>query len=52
MAEEEELRDSEVVEKVRVMGGSGMFIGEILCLFLLQKLSILLVPLSFYSLHG
>ena len=46
------MRDSEVVEKVKVMGGSGMIIGEILCLFLLRKLPIFLVPLSFPLLHG
>ena len=34
-AEEDKLRDSEVVEKAREMGGIGMIIGEILCLFLL-----------------
>ena len=50
--EEEELRDLEVVEKVRVMGGSGMIIGEILCLFLLRKLPILLVPTSFSPFRG
>ena len=52
MAEEHKLRDSEVVEKVRETGGSGMIISEILCLFLLQKLPILLSPLSFSPLHG
>ena len=51
-AEEDELRDSEAVEKVREMGGSGMIISEILCLFLLQKLPVLLAPLSFSPLHG
>ena len=35
LSEEDELRNSEVVEKVREMGGSRMIIGEILCLFLL-----------------
>ena len=40
--EEDELKDSEVVEKARETGGIGMIIGEILCLFLLRKLSILL----------
>ena len=38
--------------KVRETGGSGMTIGEIFCLFLLQKLPILLAPLSFFPLHG
>ena len=45
LAEEEELRELVVVEKVIVMGGSGMIIGEIFCLLLLQKLHILFVPL-------
>ena len=31
---------------------NGMIVGEILCLFLLRKLPILLVPLSFSPLHG
>ena len=35
MAEEDELRDSEVVEKARETCGIRMIIGEILCLFLL-----------------
>ena len=39
-AEEDEFRDSEVVEKARETGGIGMIIGEILCLFLLRKLPI------------
>ena len=42
--EEDELRDSEAVKKVRETGGSGMIIGGILCLFLLQKLPILPDP--------
>ena len=50
--EKEELGGSEAVEKVRETGGSGMTIGEIFCLFLLQKLPILLAPLSFFPLHG
>ena len=50
--EEDKLRDSEAVEKARVMGGSGVIIGDILCLFLLRKLPILLAPLSFSPLHG
>ena len=50
--EENELRDSEAVEKVRETGSSGMIISEILCLFLLQKLPILLAPLSSSPLHG
>ena len=52
MAKEDELKDSEVVEKARETDGNGMIIGEILCLFLLRKLSILLSPLSFSPLHG
>ena len=51
-AEEDELKDSEVVEKARETGGIGMIIGGILCLFLLRKLPILLSPLSFSPLHG
>ena len=47
MVEEDDLRDPEAVEKVRETGGIGMIIGEILCLFLLQKFPILLDPLSF-----
>ena len=35
LSEEDKLRNSEVVEKLREMGGSRMIIGEILCLFLL-----------------
>ena len=50
--EEDELRDSQVVEKVIETDISGMIIGEILCLFLLQKLPILLAPLSFSPLNG
>ena len=52
MAEEQKLRDSEVVEKVRETGGSGMIISEILCLFLLRKLPILLASISFSPFHG
>ena len=52
MAEEDELRDLEAVEKVRETGGSGMVISEILFLFLLRTLHILLAPLSFPPLHG
>ena len=50
--EDYELRDYEVVEKVRETGSSGMIIGEILCLFLLRKFPVLLAPLSFSPLHG
>ena len=52
MAEENELKDSEAVEKVRETGGSGIIIGEILCLLFLRKLPILHSPLSFSPLHG
>ena len=34
MAEEDDLRDLEAVEKAKETGGSGMIIGEILFLFL------------------
>ena len=44
MAEKYELGDSQAVGKVREMGGSYVIIGEILYLFLLQKLPILLSP--------
>ena len=40
------MRDLEAVEKVRETGGSGMIIGEILCLFLLRNFPILLAPLA------
>ena len=52
IAEEDELRDSEVVGKARETGGIRMIIGEILCLFLLPKLPILIALLSFSPLHG
>ena len=51
-AEEDELRDSGVVEKARETGGIGMIIDEILCLFLLRKLPIFISPLSFSPVHG
>ena len=50
--EEDEVRNSEAVKKVREMSGIGMIIGGILCLFLLQKLPILIAPLAFSPLHG
>ena len=50
--EEDNFRDYEAAEKVIETGGIRMIIGEILCLFLLQKLTILLAPLSFSPLHG
>ena len=46
------MKDYKAVEKVREMGSSAMIISEILCLFLLQKLHVLLPPLSFSPLHG
>ena len=46
------MRDSGAVEKVRETGDSSMIIGEILCLFFLQKLPILLASISFSPLHG
>ena len=46
------MSDSQAVEKVVEMVGSGVIIGEILCLFLLPKLPIFIAPLSFYPLHG
>ena len=52
MVEEEKLRDYQAVGKVRETVGINMIIGEILCLFLLQKFPILLAPLSLSSLHG
>ena len=45
--EEDELRDSEAVEKVIETGGRGMKISEILFLFLLQTSPISIAPLSF-----
>ena len=50
--EEEELRNSEAVEKVITTGGSGMIIGGKLCLFLLQTFPLLLASPSFYPFHG
>ena len=52
MMDEEELRNYEAVVNVRETGDSRMIIDEIFCLLLLQKLPILLAPLSFYPLHG
>ena len=46
------MRDSEVAKKARETGGIRMIIGEILCLFLLQKLPMLLALLPFSPLHG
>ena len=50
--EEDEVRDSEAMEKVIERGGSGMIIGELFCLFSLRKFPILIAPLSFSPLHG
>ena len=47
--EEDEFRYSEAVDKVIKTGSSEMIIGEILCLFLLQKLPILLAPLAWLT---
>ena len=41
---QDKLRDSESMEKVRETGGSGMIIGEILCLFLFQNCLYYLPP--------
>ena len=41
----------EVVEKESETRDIGMIIGEILCLFLIQKFPLLLAPLSFYPFH-
>ena len=46
------LRYPEAVENVRETGGSRMIIGELLCLLLIQKLPILISPLSLSPLHG
>ena len=52
MVEEDELRDSEAVGKVKETGGRGVIISEILCLFLLKTFSILLAPFSVSPLYG
>ena len=49
MAEEDELRDSEAVEKVRETGGSGIVICEILCLFAYISCPVFLLPLVWWS---
>ena len=49
MAEEDELRDSEAVDKVRETGGIGMIIGEILCLFAYIACPLFLPPLDLWS---
>ena len=46
MVEEEKFRDSEAVDKVREIGGSGMIIGEILYLFAYISCPIFLLPLE------
>ena len=43
------MRDSEAVVKVRKMGGIGMIIGEILCLFAYIYCPISLLPLELWS---
>ena len=50
--EEDNMKDYKAVVKVIETGGSGMIIGDILCLFLIQKFPILLAPLFFSPLHG
>ena len=45
--EEDELRYYEAVEKVRETISIRIIINEILCFFLLQKLHIILAPLSY-----
>ena len=52
MVEEDKLRDSEAMGKVIETGGSGMIIGGIFFLFLLQKFPVLLAPLSLSPVHG
>ena len=46
---EDELRDSEAVEKVRETGGSGMIICEILFLFAYIYCTLFLLPLVWWS---
>ena len=48
-AEEEELRDSEAVDKLRETGGIGMIIDEILCVFAYIPCPILFLPLELLS---
>ena len=43
------MRDSEAVVKVRKMGGIGMIIGEILCLFAYIYCPISLLPLELWT---
>ena len=47
--EEGNLRDLEVVDKVRETDGSGIIIGEILCLFTYIYFPIFLLPLVCWS---
>ena len=49
MVEEDELRDSEAVDRVRETGGSVIIIGEILCLFNYIDSPLLLLTLVFWS---
>ena len=44
MAEEDELRDSDVVDKMRETGGRRMTIGDILSLFAYIAYSLLILP--------
>ena len=49
MAEEDKLRYLEAMDKVRETGGSGMIIGEILCLFAYIDCTLLFLPLEWWS---
>ena len=49
MVEEEKLRDSEAVDKVRETGGIMMIIGEILCLFACIAYPLSLPPPELWS---
>ena len=49
MYEDDELRDLEVVDKVKETGGSGMIIGEILCLFAYIACPVFLLPLEWWD---
>ena len=48
MEEEDKLRDSEAVEKMRETDGSRMIIGEILCLFYYISCPFFLLPLVWW----
>ena len=47
--EENELRNSEAVDKVRETGGIGMIISDILCLFAYIFCPLFLLPLELWS---